>query len=215
MKSSVQHCQLRVINPKALSIGELYGYTDTSTLEWSNGILAKTLLLFSQHTEAELQAARERDPPTSPSHTLQTSATSNTTINAEEGEEDSPQGYTVRLAAGAFSDDDEENASSSTSEGLSTDKQTHSGLKYPPCAPVGWRWMLLDGPVDPGWVENLNTVLDDSKLLCLADGERVQLLPGTRVLFETDSLRNASPATVSRCGMVYVVSSGSYVYVYA
>ena len=66
--------------------------------------------------------------------------------------------------------------------------------------------MILDGPVDPEWVENLNSTLDDSKLLCLANGERVELQPGMRVLVETDELLNASPATVSRCGIVYMVS---------
>jgi len=80
-----------------------------------------------------------------------------------------------------------------------------TGMSYPACAPVGWKWVILDGPVDPGWVENLNSTLDDSKLLCLTNGERILLLPGMRILFETDSLFNASPATVSRCGVVYMV----------
>lgn len=76
---------------------------------------------------------------------------------------------------------------------------------YPPSAPLGWRWLVLDGPVDPMWVENLNTALDDSKLLCLSNNERISLQPGLRLLFETDNLENASPATVSRCGIVLTV----------
>ncbi len=79
-------------------------------------------------------------------------------------------------------------------------------LCYPPSAPLGWRWLVLDGPVDPVWIENLNTALDDSKLLCLSNNERISLQPGLRLLFETDNLENASPATVSRCGIVLTVS---------
>lgn len=66
-------------------------------------------------------------------------------------------------------------------------------------------WVVLDGPVDSAWVENLNTVLDDSRTLCLASGERMQLsAQRMNVVFEVDDLSAASPATVSRCGMVFV-----------
>lgn len=112
--------QSHVMNPKAVSMGELYGEVNTATLEWRDGLMA-----------------------------------------------------TIVRQCVAAGDDDHQ-------------------------------WIVCDGPVDALWIENMNTVLDDNKMLCLANSERIKLTPAIHMVFEVQDLAVASPATVSRCGMVYV-----------
>ncbi|XP_043489610.1 dynein axonemal heavy chain 6 [Polistes fuscatus] len=115
-----QPVHMYILNPKAVTIGELYGEVDKLTNEWRDGLL----------------------------------------------------GVIIRHAC-SFQTEDHQ-------------------------------WVVCDGPVDAIWIENMNTVLDDNKMLCLANSERIKFTPYVHMIFEVMDLAQASPATVSRCGMVYV-----------
>ncbi|XP_061501815.1 dynein beta chain, ciliary isoform X1 [Anopheles gambiae] len=69
---------------------------------------------------------------------------------------------------------------------------------------TGPKWIVLDGDIDPMWIESLNTVMDDNKVLTLASNERIALTKEMRLLFEISNLRTATPATVSRAGILYI-----------
>lgn len=66
------------------------------------------------------------------------------------------------------------------------------------------KWILLDGPIDFMWVENLNSILDDNKKMSLPNGESIKMSEGTCILLETNNMRNVTPATVSRCGLIFL-----------
>ena len=68
---------------------------------------------------------------------------------------------------------------------------------------------MCDGDIDPEWIESLNSVLDDNRLLTMPSGERIQFGPNVNFLFETHDLSCASPATISRMGMIFLRLVGS------
>jgi len=70
-----------------------------------------------------------------------------------------------------------------------------------------YKWIILDGDVDPEWIESLNTVMDDNKVLTLVSQERIPLTPEMRLILEVSHLHNATPATVSRGGVLFLNDS--------
>lgn len=126
-----------VLNPKAVTMGELFGETNLLTNEWTEGLVSKLV----KDAVAALDAEKDKK------------------AQAEKGGKERADGK---------------------------------------------RWVCFDGPVDALWIENMNTVLDDNKTLCLANGQRIKIPETTTMLFEVQDLAAASPATVSRCGMVYL-----------
>jgi len=72
------------------------------------------------------------------------------------------------------------------------------------------KWIVLDGDLDANWIESMNSVMDDNRLLTLASNERIPLLPHMRLIFELRDLHFASPATVSRAGILYISTGEQY-----
>ena len=72
------------------------------------------------------------------------------------------------------------------------------------------KWIILDGDLDANWIESMNSVMDDNKLLTLANNGRINLKNYMKMLFEIRNLKFATPATVSRAGMLYISDDSGY-----
>nr|KAF6395182.1 dynein axonemal heavy chain 14 [Rousettus aegyptiacus] len=160
-----------VLNPKCITLSELYGQLDPNTMKWTDGLLSSTIrnyVLF------------------------------NTTGNSKK---DNDQGLKSRISdlSNVFKLDSSDTADIDNNI---FEKEMEKEVKIP--KDFDWQWIVLDGPVDTFWVESLNSMLDDTRTLCLANSERIALTKKIRVIFEVDSLSHASPTTVSRCAMVYM-----------
>jgi dynein heavy chain len=72
------------------------------------------------------------------------------------------------------------------------------------------KWIILDGDLDANWIESMNSVMDDNKLLTLANNGRIIFKGWMKLLLEIRDLLNATPATVSRGGVLYISDDGTY-----
>uniref|UniRef100_A0A2R9AUA6 Dynein axonemal heavy chain 14 n=1 Tax=Pan paniscus TaxID=9597 RepID=A0A2R9AUA6_PANPA len=159
-KGKVDIC---VLNPKCITLSELYGQLDPNTMEWTDGLLSATIRSYvyfntPKNTKKDIDLRLKS----------RISDLSNDIFPLRKY-------FLISVTLKIFFSPD-----------------------------FDWQWIILDGPVDTFWVENLNSVLDDTRTLCLANSERIALTNKIRVIFEVDSLSQASPATVSRCAMVYM-----------
>jgi dynein heavy chain len=66
------------------------------------------------------------------------------------------------------------------------------------------KWIMLDGDLDANWIESMNSVMDDNKILTLPSNERIPLKENMKMIFEIRNLKYATPATVSRAGILYI-----------
>jgi dynein heavy chain len=69
--------------------------------------------------------------------------------------------------------------------------------------------MVFDADPDPSWIESMNTAMDDNQTLTLASHERIFLQSSSRIIVEAQDMKHATPATVSRAGIIYMQYSDS------
>ena len=64
------------------------------------------------------------------------------------------------------------------------------------------KWIVFDGDMDAKWIEDMNSVMDDSKILCLSGSDTMMLLSLCKLVLESEDLAYSSKATISRTGVV-------------
>ncbi|KAA3678865.1 dynein heavy chain, axonemal, partial [Paragonimus westermani] len=208
LKAMGINTKMHIINPKDRSVNDLYGYLEPTSREWIDGLLSYLFRIMNQTTEATERRFLlfDGDVDALWVENMNSVMDDSKLLTLVNGERIRLQPYSSLL----FEVADLQYASPAT--------VSRCGMVYVDPVNLGYvpywnswtteaterRFLLFDGDVDALWVENMNSVMDDSKLLTLVNGERIRLQPYSSLLFEVADLQYASPATVSRCGMVYV-----------
>ncbi|KAG5504985.1 hypothetical protein JKF63_04432 [Porcisia hertigi] len=183
-----------VISPKVLSKSELFGTFDVTTREWRDGVLTSIMRKIIDAEEQQQipdDLALPGNDDVDQSVAAASSAMDSTTKGGEAHDDAGQRMITVDKSTHSFPKGNAARDSAANSR-----KVEDFGARKE-------HWIILDGDVDPEWVENLNSVLDDNRLLTLPNGERLPLPRSVRIIFEVQDLLYATPATVSRCGMLW------------
>ncbi|EDO49396.1 predicted protein, partial [Nematostella vectensis] len=89
----------------------------------------------------------------------------------------------------------------------SNTEETHRTLRGMGGAGHVEKWLVFDGEMDQLWMENMSTVLDSTRTLCLGNGESIAMPANLSVLFESSDLTHAAPSLVTRCAVVHCPDS--------
>ncbi|KAM4771050.1 dynein axonemal heavy chain 5-like [Rhinophrynus dorsalis] len=65
-------------------------------------------------------------------------------------------------------------------------------------------WMWFDGHLSSEWADNFNSVLGPEKVFQLSNGDRLEVPKNVKLIFETTDLDMASPATLTKAGILYI-----------